>query len=98
MRYLGGKALQSQYIIDILNHPKFDGMTYLEPFVGYCNILRCIKNKKKYVASDFEPLLKTLYDDIKKGVDYRKMHITKKRYKELKEKLRLFDFYRLCLN
>ena len=55
--YLGGKAKCAQHIIDALNHPMFNGLHYVEPFVGYAHILRRVENKASYRASDANPLL-----------------------------------------
>jgi DNA adenine methylase len=52
MAYLGGKSKCSEHIIEILNDEKYNDMNYIEPFVGYCHILRRVKNKKTYTASD----------------------------------------------
>ena len=52
MAYLGGKAKCAEHILKVLNDPQFDGKDYIEPFVGYCHILRRVVNKKSYTASD----------------------------------------------
>jgi DNA adenine methylase len=60
MAYLGGKSKSADHIITILNSSEFDGMDYIEPFCGYCHILRRIANKSSYTASDNNDLLITL--------------------------------------
>tara|TARA_B110000046_G_scaffold184561_1_gene223363 strand:+ start:3359 stop:4129 length:771 start_codon:yes stop_codon:yes gene_type:complete len=60
MSYLGGKAKCARHIIDALNDPLFDDMDYVEPFVGYAHVLRRVKDKATYQASDANPLLITL--------------------------------------
>ena len=80
---MGGKAIGCKFIIDILNDPKYDGMDYLEPFVGYCNILRRVKNKKSYTASDYNPLLITLWNGVRGDLEYPE--IDRERYKQLKK-------------
>lgn len=67
MSYQGGKALCSQHIIDVLNRPEYDGMTYIEPFVGYAHILRRVKNKQHYIAYDGNPLVVSLLQNIQAG-------------------------------
>lgn len=57
MAYVGGKAKGSDHILQILNHPDFDNMDYLEPFIGYGHILRRVKYKKTYTAIDNNKLL-----------------------------------------
>lgn len=60
MAYLGGKSKSAEHIISVLNSPQFDGMDYIEPFCGYCHILRRVVNKSSYTASDNNELLITL--------------------------------------
>ena len=60
MTYLGGKAKGADHILKVLNDPMFDGMHYVEPFIGYAHILRRVENKKSYRASDCNSLLITL--------------------------------------
>ena len=67
MAYVGGKSMSSQFIIDILNNPKYDAMHYIEPFVGYCHILRRIIKKGSYSASDSNALLVRLLHGIQNG-------------------------------
>jgi site-specific DNA-adenine methylase len=57
MAYLGGKSKGYEHIIKYLNKERFNGMKYIEPFCGYCHILRRVENKKKYYAYDKNPLL-----------------------------------------
>lgn len=83
MAYLGGKATGSQHIIKILNNKIFDGMPYIEPFVGYAHILRRITGKSSYVASDSNPLLMVLLKHIQKSKEHPS--ITNEEYKILKE-------------
>jgi DNA adenine methylase len=66
MAYLGGKATSAQHILKILNHPVFNNMIYIEPFCGYCHILRRVENKRKYIASDSNDLLVTLLKHVQK--------------------------------
>ena len=82
MAYLGGKSKNAQHIIDVLNDPLFDGMDYIEPFLGYGHILRRVKNKNSYSAYDGNPLLITLLKSIQNECEIPM--ITKQRYYELK--------------
>lgn len=67
MSYLGGKAKSSQYILDVLNDPLFDGMEYFEPFVGYAHIMRRVRKKMSHTASDSNELLLLLLKAIQNG-------------------------------
>jgi DNA adenine methylase len=84
MAYLGSKAKNSDHILKVLNHTRFDGMDYVEPFVGYGHILRRINNKSSYTASDSNPLLITLLKAIQKREKIPT--ITKDEYDTLKHK------------
>jgi DNA adenine methylase len=86
MAYVGGKSKGAEHIIDILNQRKYNGMHYMEPFVGYGHILRRVKNKMSYTASDSNELLISLLQGIQSGVKYHKMHVTKECYDKLKKK------------
>ena len=66
MAFVGSKAKGAAHILEVLNDPFFDGMHYVEPFCGYCHILRRVENKKSYVASDCNPLLITLLKGVQK--------------------------------
>ena len=83
MAYIGGKAKCYSHIIEILNNEMFDKMDYLEPFVGYCHILKRIRNKNRYLISDVNPLLITLLKYIQKNTNYP--IITKQEYENLKK-------------
>lgn len=67
MSYIGGKAKGSDHILSLLNHHAFDHMDYLEPFVGYGHILRRVRNKKSYRASDCNRLLISLLKGVQEG-------------------------------
>ena len=82
MSYIGGKARGSDHILTLLNHHAFDGMDYLEPFVGYAHILRRVEKKKTYRASDCNKLLITLLKGVKQGEWYP--HISKAQYELLR--------------
>lgn len=82
MSYLGGKAKSAEHILAVLNHPMFDGMDYVEPFVGYAHVLRRVEHKRSYQASDSNPLLMTLLRAVQEGRTIP--HITEKEYNTLK--------------
>ena len=84
MAYLGSKAKNADHILKVLNHTRFDGMDYVEPFVGYGHILRRISNKSSYIASDSNPLLIILLKAIQKREKIPT--ITKDEYDTLKHK------------
>ena len=64
MAYVGGKSKGAQHIVDVLNNKKYDNMNYIEPFIGYAHILRRVKNKKSFIASDANPLVISLLHGI----------------------------------
>jgi len=82
MAYVGGKARRCEHILSLLNHPEFDGMDYLEPFVGYAHILRRVENKKRYDASDVNSTLITLLKGVQKGQRFPK--ISRAEYERLR--------------
>ena len=82
MSYQGGKSKNSKFILDILNNSKFDNMDYLEPFMGYCHILRRIKNKGSYTATDSNDNLSNLMKYVQTNTSYP--DISKDEYKSLK--------------
>ena len=84
MAYVGGKSKGSSHIISLLNDPEYDGMNYLEPFVGYAHILRRVERKKSYTVSDANPLVACLL----KGIQGKKVYpdISRDEYYELKTK------------
>jgi DNA adenine methylase len=82
MAYLGGKATGAQHIIKILNNKIFDGMPYIEPFCGYCHILRRITGKSSYKASDSNTLLMVLLKHVQKSKEHPS--ITAEEYKDLR--------------
>ena len=57
MSYIGGKARGAAHILAVLNHPRFDDMPYLEPFVGMGHVLRRVVHKRTYTASDGNALV-----------------------------------------
>ncbi len=83
MAYLGGKATGANHIIKILNNEVFDGMSYIEPFCGYCHILRRVKSKSSYTISDSNDLLIVLLKHIQTS---SKEHpsISEEEYKKLR--------------
>lgn len=83
MAYLGGKARMSQHILELLNDPLFDNFNYIEPFCGYCHVLRQVKNKKSYTASDNNNYLITLLQHIQKTKNEH-LTISEEEYDELK--------------
>jgi DNA adenine methylase len=84
MAYLGGKSKSAEHILNILNHKIFDSMDYIEPFCGYCHILRRVTNKKTYTASDNNEYLLVLLKHIQKTKN-KHPTITQEEYQELRE-------------
>lgn len=81
MAYLGGKATGSQHILKVLNHPVFNDMPYIEPFCGYCHVLRRVINKSSYTASDSNELLITLLQHVQESTEHPS--ISAQEYKRL---------------
>jgi DNA adenine methylase len=83
MAYLGGKAKSSEHILSVLNSDFFNGYDYIEPFCGYCHIVRRVENKKSYTISDNNELLIVLLKHIQ---DTKGEHpiITKDEYTQLR--------------
>ena len=46
MSYIGGKARGAAHILAVLNDPRYDGLDYLEPFVGMAHVLRRVERKR----------------------------------------------------
>ena len=86
MAYLGGKSTASEHILKILNNPFFDNYNYIEPFCGYCHILRRVTNKKLYTISDNNELLIILLKHIQKTKNQHP-NITQKEYTYLKDNI-----------
>jgi len=68
--YSGNKKLHSEPILLLLNDPKFDGMKYLEPFLGMGHILRRVKNKSSYHASDYSPYIYHIMNALQRTNDF----------------------------
>ena len=83
MAYMGGKSTVYEHITKVLNDKRYDGYDYIEPFCGYCHILRRIRNKRTYQASDANEMLVGLLKRVQSG-DIKFPKISRKRYDELK--------------
>ena len=83
MSYMGGKANSAAHILEVLNDPLFNGMNYVEPFVGYAHVLRRVVNKRTYSASDVNPLLITLLRAVQRGTPIPE--VSAKEYMRLKK-------------
>jgi DNA adenine methylase len=92
MAYQGGKRMNAEFIVDILNDELFDGMRYLEPFVGYAHILRRVTNKDAYIASDYHPLVMSLLNAVRRGRSIPR--ISRKEYYALKERTNVVSLKR----
>jgi DNA adenine methylase len=82
MSYVGGKARGASHIIAALNHPCFDGWSYVEPFCGMAHVLRRVHKKSSYAASDAHPLLMALLTGVQHGKS--PPEVSRERYYELK--------------
>lgn len=68
MAYPGGKS-SAKHIIEYLNRPEFDGMDYLEPFLGMGHVLYRVTNKRSYTASDLRPNIVQLMNYLQTGAE-----------------------------
>lgn len=50
MQYVGGKSRTARRISEVIRTLRGDGQTYLEPFVGACNVLQYVDGKR--IAGD----------------------------------------------
>ena len=82
MSYLGGKCKNADHIVAVLNSDAYDGMQYLEPFVGYCHVLRRVRNKASYAASDANALLLALLTGVQQNAPLPE--VTRERYDVLR--------------
>jgi len=83
MSYLGGKSRQASFIFEVLNRAHFDGWDYVEPFCGYCHVLRRVARKKTLSASDCHPLLLRLLRAVQAG-EALPGGMSRARYQELR--------------
>ena len=67
MPYPGSKAKRSGFLLHVLNAPCFDGWDYVEPFLGMAHVLRRVERKRRYTASDANPLLMCLLRAVQRG-------------------------------
>jgi len=84
MAYLGGKSKSAEHILDVLNNSIFDDYDYIEPFCGYCHILRRVINKKTYTISDNNELLIVLLKHIQQNKGKHET-VNKEEYLELRK-------------
>jgi DNA adenine methylase len=84
MAYLGGKSKGAEHILDVLNSPLFDSYDYIEPFCGYCHILRRVVKKRSYKASDNNELLLVLLKHIQETKNQHPT-ITREEYAKLRQ-------------
>lgn len=93
MSYIGGKA-RAKWLYPFLNHEHFNNLDYIEPFVGKANVLMNIKNKRSYTASDNEPMIINLLQNIQaNNLSYP--FIEKEEYLKLKSNPSL-DYNKAC--
>ena len=67
MSWVGSKARNAEFILAILNDSQYDGMPYLEPFVGMGHVLSRVQRKQSYRASDNCQLLMILLGAVQRG-------------------------------
>ena len=85
MRYSGSKAKIAKYIIPFIMEELKEGYTYVEPFMGGCNILSEIDWPKK-VGADSNGYVVALWNNLKMGVGINiPKEVSEDEYKEMKE-------------
>jgi len=60
MKYMGSKARIAKYIIPIITKDLKEDQTYIEPFVGGCNIIDKIEHKHK-IGADYNKYLIAMF-------------------------------------
>ena len=80
--YVGGKC-KATFVVDVLNHENFDNMDFHDVCCGYCHVLRRVRNKRSYAASDANELLMVLLLALQRR-DVMPARITKERYDHLR--------------
>lgn len=85
MKYMGSKSRVAKDISCIINNLiiENDISTYIEPFVGGCNMIEHIKCQNK-IASDNNDYLISMWKDLQKGWQPPK-EMTKEMYLDIKE-------------
>jgi DNA adenine methylase len=81
MKYVGSKRTIAKEIAKIIN-PYSRGKTFIEPFVGGCNLVEHIQ-AKEYICSDVNECMITMYNAIKEG--WKPRFITEEEYKQYKK-------------
>ena len=85
MRYSGSKAKIAKYIIPFIMEELKDGYTYVEPFMGGCNILSEIDWPKK-VGADLNGYVVALWNNLRMGVGINiPKEVSEDEYKIMKE-------------
>lgn len=84
MRYSGSKAKIAKYIIPIIMKELEEGYTYVEPFMGGCNILSEIDWPKK-VGADSNGYVVALWNNLRMGTLSIPKEISEEEYNEMKE-------------
>ena len=86
MRYSGSKAKIAKYIIPFIMEELKEGYTYVEPFMGGCNILSEVDWSKK-VGADSNGYVVALWNNLKIVGEKLQipLEITEEQYNEMKE-------------
>ena len=85
MRYSGSKAKIAKYIIPFIMEELKEGYTYVEPFMGGCNMLSEVDWPNK-VGADSNRYVVALWNNLKIGsIHSIPRDITEKQYNEMKE-------------
>ena len=85
MRYSGSKAKIAKYIIPFIMEELKEGYTYVEPFMGGCNMLSEVDWPNK-VGADSNRYVVALWNNLKIGsIHSIPKDITEKQYNEMKE-------------
>ncbi len=84
MRYSGSKAKIAKYIIPFIMEELKEGYTYVEPFMGGCNILSEVDWPKK-VGADSNGYVVALWNNAKNGVANVPKDVSEDEYKAMKD-------------
>lgn len=94
IKYMGSKSRIAKDIVSIIQKYIDDNKitTYIEPFVGGCNVIDKIKCENKQ-ANDSNEYLIAFWQALQQGWNPLDIHMTKKLYDDIKSNKSGFSFY-----
>jgi site-specific DNA-adenine methylase len=69
MKYVGSKSKIKNEILPIILKDIKKGQTYIEPFVGGCNIIDGIDSSIRRCGSDFNPFLIAMWKGLQMNLE-----------------------------